>query len=303
VYSVLISRRAAALALGLLFALPREARADAAACVQAHAAGQREVLAGRLLQASKVFAACASTRDCPDPVREECVEFHASVERNIPTVIFSVSGEDGRDITNVRVHSADQLLADSLTGRAIAIDPGNHHFKFVLPSGETLESEILVREGEKNRIVTAPLRARASARSARRTESASARETSGAREDRSLPAGFWVATGFGAAALLSAGVFGWLGHRQESKIDDCSPSCGASRRDDFDEMRRDYFVADISLGVAAVSAGVATWLFVSNERARSNQDGRGRRREVARVRVLPSVSAPGASFVLTTDAL
>jgi hypothetical protein len=118
-----------------------------------------------------------------------------------------------------------------------------------------------------------------------------------------LPAGFWVATGFGAAALLSAGVFGWLGYQQQSKIDDCSPSCGASRRDDFDGMRRDYFVADISLGVAAASAGVATWLFFSNGRARPNQDGRGARRELARAMVLPSVSAPGASFVLTTDAL
>src|SRR5262249_6713582 len=120
--------------------------------------GQREVKAGRLKHASELFLTCSSTPGCPNAIRGECSELYDSLQKAVPTVIFTATDEQGRDITNVKVYSSDQLLVDSLTGRPVPLDPGKHHFRFVMPAGDVLTSDALVREGEKNRSVAVQVR-------------------------------------------------------------------------------------------------------------------------------------------------
>jgi len=276
-----------------LLGAPRAARADVAACVRAHASGQREAKAGRLKAASESFAACVSENGCPDTIRSECAELRKSTQRDLPTLVFAVSDADGADLTQVRVSADDQILTETLDGRPIALDPGQHHFKFELASGETLESDVLVREGEKNRIVG--MRAKETPKAADET---SARTDQAYAGEHRLPASFWIASGVGAAALVSFSAFALAGHGKQSTLDSCMPNCSSNSQANYDAMRRDYLVADLSLGVAVASAGVATWLlFSSTPSTAGHATGAFRN-----VRLTPLVSPRSAELLLSASA-
>ncbi len=283
------------LVVSLLLACPRAALADVAACVQAHTSGQREAKAGRLKAASELFASCVSEQGCPDAIRAECAEFYKDSERSVPTLIFAAIDEQGGDLIQVRVSSEEQPLTETLDGRPIAVDPGQHHFKFELASGQVLETDVLVREGEKNRIVS--VHEKPTSNSA----GSSADLGHASQTQRQLPASFWVASGVGVAALASFGAFAIIGSGKQSTLNDCSPNCPSSTRADYDAMRRDYLIADISLGVAVASAGVATWLFLSSNRARAPEQ-RAARSSFSGVTVTPLVSTRGAGLVLNASA-
>jgi hypothetical protein len=285
----------ASLIVSSLFGFPRAALADVAACVQAHTSGQREAKAGHLIAASESFASCVSQDGCPDAIRSECADFYKATQSSIPSLIFAALDEQGGDLIEVRVFADDQPLAESLDGRPIAIDPGQHHIKLELPSGQILETDVLVREGEKNRIVT--LRAKPIPKPATEA-SAQSRETKGV--EHTLPTSFWVASGVGAAALVSFGTFAAMGHGKQSALDACAPSCSASHQSTYDAMRRDYLIADVSLGVAVASAGVATWLFLSQRSREAEQQAQPS--ATARLVVVPLVSAHSAGLVLAASA-
>jgi hypothetical protein len=287
------------IALAGLLGAARGARADVASCVESHASGQRATKEGHLTEASKLFASCgASGEACPNEIRAECVALYTEVQRNIPTVTFSAVDARGADVVDVRVYSDDALLCQRLDGRALAIDPGMHRFRFEFAAGGVVSTNVLIREGEKNRILTA----RAPKTAAAMPEAAgSAAEQS--RGDRALPAGFWLTAGVGVAALGSFATFALLGHGEKDKIEACSPSCPASRHDTFTALRRDYLLADLSLGVAVASAGVATWLLLSPRSPNSANDERGAKRPAHGLALMPLLSAHGAGLWLTTDAL
>jgi hypothetical protein len=219
--------------------------------------------------------------------------------------VFTATDEQGRDITNVKVYSTDQLVVEALDGRPVPLDPGKHRFRFVLPWGEVLSSDVLVREGEKNRVVGVQVKD-----SARASRSPAAPQPSplvapsapAAERGRVLPTGFWVASGVGVASLASWGVFALLGNAKQSEVEDCSPHCGAVRRDDFDAMRRNYLIADVSLGAAAVSAGIATWLFFTADGG-SSASQQGYQPKLPRFAVLPLPDGSGAAFVVNAGAL
>ncbi|HKO50422.1 MAG TPA: hypothetical protein VJV79_22020 [Polyangiaceae bacterium] len=279
----------------LLLGFPRAALADVAACVQAHASGQREAKAGRLKVASELFASCVSQEGCPDAIRAECAEFRKDTERSVPTVIFAAVDEQGGDLIQVRVYSGDQVLSEALDGRPIAVDPGQHHFRFELQSGQVLESDVLVREAEKNRIVSVRTKPAPKPVTVVSAPGADANQTRG-----KLPTAFWVASGVGAAALVSWGTFAVIGYGKQSTVAECSPNCSASSRPDYDAMQRNYLIADVSLGIAVASAGVATWLFFSSDRSSAVEPQKSAN-SAARLTVAPLVSTRGAGVMLSAS--
>jgi hypothetical protein len=287
-----------AIALGLTsLASPRAAHADAAACMKDHASAQREQKAGRLKAASQQFMACGSDEACPERVRNDCVERYAVVEKLVPTVILSLTDAHGKDVTSAQVFSNGTLFTSELDGRAIALEPGRHAFRFVLPSGEEVTSEVVVREGEKNRVVTAK-QAAAPADAAAEPAAASTDQAKPIEpRDKALPAGFWIASGVGVAALASFTTFAVMGRKKHESLADCSPDCSPSRQEDYDALKRNYLIADISLGAAAVSFGVATVLFLtSGSRDRPTETARV---ELPRVSLVPARTGVGGALVVS----
>jgi hypothetical protein len=221
---------------------------DKEACIQEHAAGQRQRRAGALRAAHDTFMSCA--RDgCPAVVRAECTEWLEEVDASQPTVVVSVRDPDGNEIRSARVLVDGALLTDHLAGLALSVDPGEHVFRVVTPEGRAADQRILLQEGEKLRRITIELPGARSSRGGPPTP-----------RDRGLPAAVYP---LGALALAGLAGFVTLGVIAKSKadgFDGCKPACDAS---DVATMRREALFADISLGVGLVSIGAVVWILVT----------------------------------------
>jgi len=110
-----------------------------------------------------------------------------------------------------------------------------------------------------------------------------------------LPAGFWIASAAGVASLASFGVFAVLGHNSQTALGSV-PGLRLVRRNDYDKMRRNYLMADLSLGAAALSAGIATWLFFLRKLRQHGRAQAGRRRDRAAVCRGSTLGGSGAAL-------
>jgi hypothetical protein len=268
-------RGLALLLLGVGLTLPGRAAADTESCTRAHAAGQREENAGQLKEALASFQECASDAACPLPIRNECTQLYTTVEGRLPTVVLSVVDEHGNDVVDVQVSSGDALIVHGLDGRPVAINPGLHELRFRLPNGEVVTKSLVVRQGEKDRIVSLKLPrsdlGAAQAQPASPSPAPVVLTSEAPNEQRlTVPVGAWLSYGVGAVALGSWAAFGLLGRGVEKDLIACSPNCEASERDRYDAMKRNYLVADVSLGVAAAGVIVGTVILLTKGRRASS---------------------------------
>ena len=97
-------------------------------------------------------------------------------------------------------------------------------------------------------------------------------------------------------------MFAPLGHDQQPSLDECAPDCPNSRQDDYDAMRRNYLIADISLGVALASAGIATWTLISDGEPSLANDERSGSHHDTHLSPDLLVSRPGLSLQVNTGA-
>jgi hypothetical protein len=246
---------------------PGTASADTKSCVASHASAQREAKAGRLRLAAQLYTACGSDETCPEQLRTECAERLDKVRSEQPTVIFSVLDENGKDVSSVRVFSTDELITEGLDGRAIAMDPGKHRLRFLLPWGDVLSNDVLIREGEKSRLVQvriekAPEPEPAPAADAKAVDKAP--PPPAPRPERAgPPVAAWVMAGVAVAGASVFTTFALMGRSDEKQLDGCKPACGPNDRGDFDAFKRSYLIADVGLGVAVVSTAIATGFFLA----------------------------------------
>jgi hypothetical protein len=255
-----------ALTTGIAVAMtPGPASADTKSCVASHASAQREAKAGRLRLAAQLYTACGSDETCPEQLRTECAELLEKVRSEQPTVSFSVLDENGKDVSNVRVFSTDELISEGLDGRAIAMDPGKHRLRFLLPWGDVLSNDVLIREGEKNRLVQVKIeKAMESAPAADAKTVTKAPPPAARRSERAgPPLAAWVMTGAAVAGASVFTTFALMGKSDKNELDNCAPACGPSSRAAFDSLKRSYLIADVGLGVAVVSTAIAAGFFLT----------------------------------------
>jgi len=210
------------------------------ACFGSVDEGQHLRSARKLVAARDQFIQCARSV-CPAPVRKDCAQWLSEVEVMLPTVVFGARDARNNDILDVNVSADGNRLADRLDGASVAVDPGPHVFRYEWEGHGAVEQQAVVREGEKSRLLTVSF------------------PPSGARP---IPVGFWV---FSGLALAGAAGFVGLGLSGESDANHlratCAPSCPAS---DVDSARTKVILANVSLGVAIASVGVAAgWLLLT----------------------------------------
>jgi hypothetical protein len=246
-------------------ALP--ARADAKECISANDRGGSLRSEGKLLAAKREYLACAAAA-CPKAIRQECDALVAKVDASIPSVVFSATDASGNDTTEVRVWIDGEKVADTLDGRAVPLDPGEHRIRFEAGDGSgSFERTIVAREGDKHRAVRLELGAAVSQAAAEPTSPPSPPPSApdeAPREPATAgpPVLAYVFAGLGVVALGSFTYFALTGKDQEDDLmSRCAPNC---ERDEADSLHQKYLIADVSLGVAVVSLGVATVLFLSS---------------------------------------
>ena len=150
----------AIVALGVALC-PRWAAADPppkAACAHAAEEGQRLRAESKLREARESFTACAAER-CPAVVRTDCSGWLAEVEAAVPTVVVRAvaSEEQGRELYDVEVRVDGVVQTSKLDGRELPVNPGEHHFAFSTVGRVPAEDDIVIRVGEKHRLLTIAL--------------------------------------------------------------------------------------------------------------------------------------------------
>jgi len=146
-------------AVGLSFAAASPARAaDAKAeCIAAADQGQSLRDEGKYSRARETFAKCA--RDvCPKVVAQSCNRWLHETDEATPTVVLGARDGAGQDLTNAQVTMDGSPLAESLDGKPVQVDPGQHVFRFTRPGADPAEASVVLRAGEKNRVVGVTLK-------------------------------------------------------------------------------------------------------------------------------------------------
>ena len=238
--------------------------ATKADCLAAHEASQSHRNAGKLRDARRDAETCART-ECPRLVIEDCARWATELEPLIPTLVFEARGPGGTRASDVHVLFDGAPLVAELDGRAVAVDPGEHVLRFERPGTRGIEQKIVVLEGDRARRVQVEFPA-----------AVAPPRPSGSPPDvatRPVPTAVWLLTGVSAAAFGSFAYFGLTGLDARGELVDkhCKPSCP---EDEVDATFVKLLAADISLGVALVSLGVASALYFSRPEVRASLKGR-----------------------------
>lgn len=266
-----------ALAIAFIAAPGAAFAADAVskeACVNAYESAQRLRQAGQLRAAKAQLAICANEA-CASFMRDDCTKWDGEIDEAMPTIVVAAKDQNGHDTTQVRVIVDDVVVTDQLDGRPIPVDPGQHRIRYE-SGGRAVDDTIVVRQGEKNRQVTASF-------APVETPPPTAPAT-----HRKIPVVTWILGGVAVAGVASFATFAILGKAKEG----CAPFCS---RSNVDTLRRDYLIADISLGVGLVAGAAAVYFALT---AKPQVDVSTQPPKAAKFTFEPGVSPHGADFSL-----
>ena len=140
-----------------------KAKSSARSCQTAFQSAQDKEKAGKLVEASQLFASC-SDEVCGASVWHECIARSTHLRSSLPSVIPLAVDEGGEPRADVEVTMDGHVITSQLTGRAIPVDPGPHEFSFSIGSGVFASAKITVVEGERNRPLSVSCPAPASSR-------------------------------------------------------------------------------------------------------------------------------------------
>jgi len=214
-------------------------------CSAAYERMQTEKLAGHYVAASAAALECSQLQ-CNAAIAKECLSFYGALEADTPTLVFSARKAEGGELTDVRVEMDGKLVAEQLTGRPFALDPGPHEFVFIHPQRGRMQVSETARVGDHARVVEATF-ADPFAKSADLTPALPLRKPGG------VPVMTYVLGGVGLVGLGSFVYFRVRGVNDYNEYNaTCSPACNPS---DVDAVRQKFTISYVSLGVGI--AGVA----------------------------------------------
>jgi hypothetical protein len=224
---------------------------DRQACVDAYEGAQVATKRHQLARARQHIGVCL-TASCPGVLRSECAEWLKDLDARQPTVVLQCTGPDGKPATNAAVSLDGAPLPHALDGAAIEVDPGTHELVFSLVGEPLIALRAVVREGEKMQrlAVSFPLR----------PQGVAARPPPPPIARRPVPWSVYALAGLGVAATGAFAGLGVWGNAGKDDLDTCKPDCST---DATAEVRGRYIAADVALGVAVVSLGAATILYLT----------------------------------------
>jgi hypothetical protein len=228
------------------------------ACANASDNGQKLRDDGKLVKARQEFLVCA--RDvCPGTIKKDCSDWLSQAEASLPSVVLGAKDAHGQDLASAKVTIDGQPSDEKLEGKAMFIDPGAHTFRFEIPGEKPIDQQIVVREGEKNRVVSV------SWEKADTTPPNPGGATPPPPEPESKPSHVpaYIAGGVGIVALGVGTVFAIIG---TGDYNDLKNGCGQTKSctdDQVSPVKTKIVVADIAFGVGIVAIGTAVVLYLT----------------------------------------
>lgn len=191
---------------------------------------------------------------CPAAIRKDCADSLADLEKKIPSVVIRAKDKTGNDIVAVKVTIDGVASQDSLDGKAIALDPGVHTFRFETAGEDPIEQKVVVAEGEQSRAVTI----------------AFGHPDAGGGGSRGAPIAGIIVGGLGlVAGAVIAPIFWSMGLSQKSTDEapgGCAPAAGGAGCSDSEisSIRTKLAVGDVFLGVGIVGVAVGAVLIITH---------------------------------------
>lgn len=235
---------------------------DKEACASAHEQAQVARKRGRLIEARAKLQLCAVDA-CPALARDDCRVWIVELDERLPTIVVYAKDTRGASTTAARCALDGAPLLERLDGAPVPVNPGAHVLKCEMDGAPAVEQAIAVVEGEKGRrvdVVFEPAKPEiVPVPSANATSVPIASASASIPPPPSPPALAYGFAGLAAVGLGSFAYFGITGLSDESKLrNTCKTTCNPS---DVSAVTTKYHLADASLGVAIVAAGVAGWLY------------------------------------------
>jgi hypothetical protein len=241
---------------------------DAAVCIERNESAQGLRSRGDLLAARPLALACAE--GCPAAIASDCSDLAARIEAETPTVIFGAT-RSGKDLVSVQVKRGAETIATSLTGQAQRMNPGPTKLEFVAEDGVSVLIDVVLKMGEKNRLVMVELAPTANPTAPVGPTGApppTKPETNPDDGSSMPPALFWILGGVSVATFAGAGVAGGIALGLRGALDPCieAKTCAP---DDVEAVERTALISDVLLGAGAALAvgAVLSWVFWPSEPA------------------------------------
>jgi hypothetical protein len=252
---------------------------DAAqACVKASEDGQSQRDEGKYRAARKSFLEC-SREACPAVVVKICSGWLRQMDDAVPSIVPGARDEQGRDLADVTVTLDGEPIASRLDGRPIDVDPGEHVVRFEREHGSPVEQKLIVRAGEKSRVVTVTLPSDAAGEATRPDVAQQAPEPEPLMSTRHVTAGALL---LGAAGAAGTGLYFLLASNRDAgnaaamrsglPADACAGVTSASCQSLGDTVHAQHTEATAAtalfVGAGVLAAGsVVSWLLVPTSSA------------------------------------
>lgn len=246
----------------LAVALP--AAAGKKECAASYVEAQKLKAQSSFKKAREQLLVCAKD-ECLEAVRKDCVAWLDEVNAALPSIVVEAIGPDGKETFDVKVTVDGEVLAEKLDVKAIEVDPGTHKLVLEYAGEPTVEQELILRPGQKNKSIAVSF-AKKSA-----TKPAAVEPEPDTGEPAPKPSGTgkppvlsYVLGGVGLVALGATAYF-WLGASGEERdleSSKCEPSCDSS---DVDSIKQKRLIGDIALGVGVAAIGAATYLWLAGK--------------------------------------
>jgi len=206
-------------------------------CIAAAEQSQVDRRDGHLQAAHNKLLSCS--RDaCPAAIQKDCKGWLAEVEPRIPTIVVRAVDQNGNDVTAVRVLVDGGMVATSLDGKALSLDPGDHDFRFEAGT-RVVSQRIQIREGERDRLLSVKLPAE------------------GGAEQHKVPVGAWVIGGIGLASLTVGAALWGRGRIERSDLYDTCGKTQSCTESAVNHAKNELVAGDIAASVGIVAIGGA----------------------------------------------
>jgi hypothetical protein len=240
------------------------------ACVAASEKAQQLRSLGKLGEARAQLHVC-NRIECPKLIQQDCTQWMSEVLANMPSVVPGAKDRKGRDVVDVRLTIDGKLATEKLDGKPIVLDPGVHAFLFETKGAPSIKEQVVIKPGEKNRIVSVTIASPEESTGGASSEGG-ARPLS-ADSPTSLPIAAYAVGGLGIVAGAVALVID-LGASSDARSlrETCAPRCNQS---DVDSVQSKYTIAGVTaaFGGALLITGVVLFILHGNDNG--SKSGKG----------------------------
>lgn len=224
-------------------------------CIAASEKAQQLKNAGKLSEAREQLVIC-NREVCPKLVQQDCSEWMRELLSSLPSIVPGARDKRGRDLVEVRVVVDGKVMTETLDGKPIALDPGVHRFRFETKGAPAIDEQVVVRQGEKNRILTVTFATPDDKSGGGTAWQPHPRE----EPSKALPIAAYSLAGAGLIVGTVALIID-LGANSDAQNlrDTCAPNC---RQEDVDDIDSRYTLAGVTAGIGGALFLTGAILFV-----------------------------------------